>query len=420
MEKINITSKEKNLMNNTTLLYIMKIATLVFPLITMPYLTRVLKVEGYDVVTFVASYISYFQLFIDFGFTLSATKKIAQNKDDEVAKKKILSSVIASKIILGIVGFIVLVLLTLFIPKLASVKVYAYLAYVATFATIFLPDFLFMGIEQMGGVTLRYVITKSIFTALVFFVIRDAGDLYFVPLLTLLGEIVAAFFVWYYIVHKLHLRLVGVSFKDITSELKSSSSYFFSRIATTLSGNTNVFILGLLDFSTAIFGTARSLAYTIIGLYGPIADSLYPYMVNNKNFKVLKNVLLIFMPIILVGCVLIFFLSDWVVGLVFTEEYSYVATLLKWMIPLIIISFPSYIFGFPALGALGMTNKANSSAIIASLFHGACLGILLLLGKVNMFSVIILTTITELLTLSLRVYWYIKGRRKAKNMEATL
>ena len=78
-------SKENKIVKNTAMLYIMNLAKLVFPLLTMPYLTRVLDRDGgYAVYTFVKnSVMTYVQLVIDFGFLLSATKAIAQVREDK-------------------------------------------------------------------------------------------------------------------------------------------------------------------------------------------------------------------------------------------------------------------------------------------------------------------------------------------------
>ena len=71
---MNINSKEKLLAKNTLMLYIMQISSYIFPLISFPYLTRVLGAEKYGIVVFANSIMSYFTLFIEFGFLLSGTK----------------------------------------------------------------------------------------------------------------------------------------------------------------------------------------------------------------------------------------------------------------------------------------------------------------------------------------------------------
>ena len=64
------------------MLYGMSIAKIVFPLLTLPYLTRVLSVESYGVVSYVKAVMQYMQLVVDFGFMLSGTKDIVNANND--------------------------------------------------------------------------------------------------------------------------------------------------------------------------------------------------------------------------------------------------------------------------------------------------------------------------------------------------
>ncbi len=67
---------KKKLVLNTIYMYILSFAKLVIPLISLPYLTKVLSVECVGSVSFIKSIISYAQIMIDFGFLLSSTKDI--------------------------------------------------------------------------------------------------------------------------------------------------------------------------------------------------------------------------------------------------------------------------------------------------------------------------------------------------------
>ena len=63
---------------NSLMLMAMNIAKMLFPLLTLPYLTRVLSTDCYGSVVYVKSVTTYLQLLVDFGFVLSATKSIVQ------------------------------------------------------------------------------------------------------------------------------------------------------------------------------------------------------------------------------------------------------------------------------------------------------------------------------------------------------
>ena len=98
--KKNLPRKGKGIAFNVSMLYIMNIAKLVFPLITLPYLTRVLSVDCYGVVSYVKATMVYAQLVVDFGFMLSGVKAITEAREDRELVGRITGNVILAKVCL--------------------------------------------------------------------------------------------------------------------------------------------------------------------------------------------------------------------------------------------------------------------------------------------------------------------------------
>ena len=99
-EKMKVDKKSKLIIKNTSMLLLLNIAKLIFPFVTLPYLTRVLSTEGYGIVSYVKAVMSYMQVIIDFGFMLSATKQIVEVKNNKEEIGKIVGTNIAAKILL--------------------------------------------------------------------------------------------------------------------------------------------------------------------------------------------------------------------------------------------------------------------------------------------------------------------------------
>lgn len=405
--------KDKILVSNTFMLYIMKFSTMIFPLITLPYLTRILELEIYSAVTFVNSFITYFLLILDFGFDLSATKDISKNRENTEEVNVILTSVIISKLILGILSFLAVILIGLMVQNLRNHFAFLMLSYTATFLTVFIPTFYFRGIEQMKVITIRYLITKSIFTALMFILVKKPEHYLFIPILNVLGDIISIVISWYYIYKKTNNRVKKVKLKDVLINTKKSSLFFYSRIASTVYGSSNTFVLGFYYPTTVgLFSVAYAIVQTIRGLYGPLADSLYPYMIRNRNFYMIKKILIIFMPLVIIGSIVLFIFAEFFIKLFAGSMFIGSASLLKFMVPLLIISLPIYILGFPTLGPLGMDKKANHSVIYSSIFHFIGLAFLMLTKTITMEKVAILTIFSETIVLVLRVYYILNYKYK--------
>ena len=75
--------KNRKLMENTIMLYILTFSNYFFNFITIPYQTRILGPEIYGKIGFALAFATYFKLFFDFGFILSATESVSKNRDNK-------------------------------------------------------------------------------------------------------------------------------------------------------------------------------------------------------------------------------------------------------------------------------------------------------------------------------------------------
>lgn len=97
-------SKNK-ITSNVIMLYGLNIAKIIFPFLTLPYLTRILSVESYGVVSYVKSLMVYMQVLTDFGFILSGTKDIVDAKQDWGRIQHIVSDILLARVILAFFAF---------------------------------------------------------------------------------------------------------------------------------------------------------------------------------------------------------------------------------------------------------------------------------------------------------------------------
>lgn len=405
-----------NLISNTVMLYIMQIAGYIFPLFTFPYLTRVLDIEHYGMITFITATMVYFQMLIDFGFLLSATKECSEHRNNKIKLSEIFSSVVISKTILTIIGFFILIFIISSVPSFQDKKLLTILYYLSLTTTILMPDYLFRGLEKMEVITYITILGKLIYTILIFLVIKSKEDYLLVPLVALVSNLIVFIFT-YKEIKKLGLNFTIVNKKTVYYTLRNSGTFFISRIASTVYSSSNIFVLGLVasNENIALFGVANTIIVMIKSLFSPIADSIYPYMLHTKNFKLVKTILAIMMPIVIIGVTVMYMLAKPIILILAGNEYFESIAMFKKMLPIILLALPSYLLGFPILGAIGKMNLANLSVIYPAIFHIISLIFLLILKKLDVNSVIILTLITETFVLLLRIYYVVKIKYKSKN-----
>ena len=404
---------KNNVAKNTAMLYLLNIAKMVFPLLTLPYLTRVLSVECYGVVSYVKAVMQYMQLIVDFGFLLSGTKAIVLIKNDKEKLNYKIGDIFGAKIILSIISALILLILILFLPILRANIPFTLLSFLVVFLTNFIFDFLFRGLEKMEIITIRFVIMKGLATALTFLFIRSDLDILWIPILDIIGSLIAIVLVLIEI-RKMGLRIKFSSFKSIILEIKESTVYFFSNIATTAFMALNTLLIGVLldESEVAYWSVCMQIVTAIQALYTPLTDGIYPQMVKTKDFKLIKKSLIIYLPLIVIGCILLFFFSKLALFILGGEKYYPANTLLRCLIPVVFFSFLSMLFGWPALGAIGKQKENTIATIITAIVQILGLLILIIINRFNLISIAILRSATELLLFSLRFGVVLKNKSR--------
>lgn len=402
-----------SLLENTIMLYILQFSTMALGFFTQGFQTRVLGMEKVGALGAAAYATNFFQMFIDFGFILSATAKISQHREDKAYLAKVLSCVVAAKAVFMAVSFGVL--LGILAPGLdGDGELMVYVFYLLSVCMgSFLPDFMYRGLEQMAAITVRAVAIKVFAAVMIFVFIRQPSDYYMVPLFTALGNGGALVFVYWHLRSRVGVRFCRITPKEVWAEVKESSQFFLSKVA----GSINTSLSGVL--LKAVAGDAVTGLYTnadkVIGVaragMSPIADSLYPHMMKNRNFGIIKKALLFVYPVILAGCAVVFVFAEPLLVLWLGPEGKDVATPLRLMIPAAVFTFPSYVLGHPTLGAMGLIKYANISVVFGTVVYLLGIGAAYVTVGINLVNVCVLASLTEFAIMVFRIVVILKNRR---------
>lgn len=406
--------KEKTLLKNTFSLYLLQISNYVFNLLAFPYLTRVLGSECYGIIVFANSVMAYFTLFIEFGFLMSGTNSVSLHFNDRQKLGNITFGIILAKFFLCIVGFVLLFFITVYVPKVAEYKLYFYLSYFGIVLTIFLPDFLFRGLEIMSVLAWRVIISKLVYVVCIFCLVHKEKDFYLVPVATIASNVFSILTTWIEIARKKLIEVKTVKMTEVFAYLRESQIFFLSRAASSVYTTLNTVLLGFLYPADYVgnYGAANTLVNAGRSFFSPVADSLYPYMVKKRNLKLVKKIILIAEPIIVCGCAVLYLFSPLVIKIVCGQGYENAVPVFRASLPLISITLPLYVCGYPVLASINKIKMANVSVIIASIFHIAFLLVMYLLKKLDAITLVLLTFCTESVILGIRfavIYKTVKG-----------
>lgn len=402
------------LLENTILLYILTFSNALLGLVTQGYQSRVLGVEKLGVLGAAQYTTNFFQIFIDFGFIMSATAKISRHREDKTYLNRTLTCVVTAKCLFMVVSFLILMLFIR--PSLTEPgELLAYLFYLLYVCMVaLLPDFVYRGLEKMSAITVRAVLVKIFATAMVFVFVKKPEDHYLVPLISAIGNAGATLFVYWHLFTKVGLRFCKVTFRDVWKEIKEASQFFLSKVAASINSNLNGILLKRVagPVATGLYTNADKVISTARNGMSPISDSLYPHMMKHRNFSLIKKAMLYIYPVILAGCAFVFAFARPLLVLWLGEEVGVSVVLpLRLLIPAAVFTFPNYILGYPTLGAMGLAKYANISVAFGTVVYLLGVGVSYVTCGINLVSLCVLTSLTDFAILMFRLVVILKNRR---------
>ena len=405
MSKIDVAHK-KRLFSNFFSLTILQMVNYALPLLTLPYLVRVLNVETYGLVMFAQSFILFFNILVDFGFNLSATKDVSIYRDDKDKLTEVYSSVIIIKCLLILVSLVLLTLIISFSGKFSENKSIYYLSFLWVVGQALFPVWYFQGIEKMKYITIVNIVAKFLFTGCIFVFVKENSDYLLVPLFNGLGLVIAALIALWIIHVSLKQKISWQKFSTLWFYFKQSSVFFLSRASLSMYTSANSFVLGLFS-SNAIVGyyaIADQLYKALQAFYTPLSQVLYPYIAKEKNIGLFKKIFKFSVILNVIGIFILFFIVKDVFELLFTQKIGMESiTVFNIFLVASLIVVPSILLGYPFLGALGYSKEANLSVIYASILHILGLVLLILFHQITLYSVAYMVLVTEIFVFVYRI-----------------
>lgn len=412
-----MTGEKKTLLENFLSLGALQIFSYVIPLISLPYLSRILGPEMFGLVFFAQAFIMYFIMITDYGFGLSATREIAVNRHNKKNLSNIFSSVMIIKLILSGISFIILLFAILFIPKIRENWLVFVLTFFMVIGNAIYPVWFFQGMERMKYITLLNLLAKIIFLILIFIFVKHQSDYILVPILNSLGFLISGIIGLYFAFKEFGIKLYIPSRKALLKQTKYSTVFFLSRASVSLYTNTNSFCLGLISSNIMVgyYVAAEKIYAAASGLLGPITTALYPFIAKNKNIKLYRKILIYVLVANICICAFVFIFAKNIITIFYGSEMVNAYKILRIFCLIPLVSVPHMMIGFPLLGALGYTREVNVSVIISSFVHITGLVILYLIEKMNIYSIAYMVLITESFILLLRMYWVLKYKLFREN-----
>ena len=279
MDRISLRDDEsRTIIRNFTFLSIIQGTNFILPLLVLPYLIFVIGVDRFGMVSFAQAFMSYFIVFTDYGFNLTATRDISIAKDDNSKLSSIVSKTLLTKLIICAISFCVLMLVLSIFPYFSAHAALYYYSFLLVIGQVLIPAWFFQGIEQLKYLSYINLLAKIIFTILIFVCITKPGDFIYVPVFYSLGNIVSGIVALTVIVRKFKIRLYYPTGFRFARELKNGWPAFISNFSINAYISSNLFILALFANSTitGYYSIADKLLYAFRQLLNIFFNAIYP------------------------------------------------------------------------------------------------------------------------------------------------
>ena len=270
----------KRLLSNFVSLSVLQGANYVLPLITLPYLVRVLGVEYYGLLAFVGATVAYFGVLTDYGFNLTGTREISIHREDKDKVIEIFSSVMTIKSLLMFLSLFLLAVLVFSFEKFSKDAIVYFLTFGTIIGRVLFPIWFFQGMERMKYITYINISVKLLFALSVFIFIHQQNDYYIVPLLTSVGTVISGVWSLVLIERKFDIKFKLQSLETIKCYLFDGWHVFISGLFTTLYTNSVTLVLGLFTNNTSVgyYVIAEKVVKITSSVFSSIQGAIYPYI----------------------------------------------------------------------------------------------------------------------------------------------
>lgn len=364
---------------NFLALSVLQVTNYIFPLITVPYISRIFGPDIYGLLNFATSILAYFGLLVNYGFDLSASRDIAQNRDDKHKVNEIFNNVLFSKLLLYAVATIIFLIVLFSIDKIYSNKTLYLILFFGSIFNVFFPTWFFQGMEKLNITAIFNFIVRFIFTVLIFLLIKTKEDFLLYPITTIFGQVIVSIMAMYLITKQFGVNLRIPQLNVIFVTIKESWRIFATTVLINLYTTTNFILLGFLagNYEVGIYSAAYKVVIIVMSiLSAPLGQALYPnigyyFSISykegiNKIYKAIKYVV----PITLIPSVISFLFPQVFITVLFGEKFDDAIHTLK------ILSFIPLIIGLSNIfGIQGLLNLKKDNYVYGITAIGAAIGI---------------------------------------------
>ena len=280
--------KKKSIKLNFVMNIILTMSSFIFPLITFPYVSRVLLPVGTGKVSMATSVITYFSMFAQLGIPTYGIRACAKVRDNREKLSKVAQELLIINIIMSMISYMVLIILLFYVPKFRCEKeLYVILSFNIILTSIGM-EWLYKALEQYTYITVRSVIFKFIALIFMFFLVHKQTDYVIYGGITIFAAS-ASNILNLINAHKF-INLKPVGNYNFRRHLKPVLIFFAMSCATTIYTNLDTVMLGFMTTDTDVgyYNAAVKIKVILVSVVTSLGTVLLPrasYYIQRGEFE---------------------------------------------------------------------------------------------------------------------------------------
>lgn len=257
--------KKKSLAKNAILNGIKQVCSIIYPLITFPYASRILGVDNYGKIGFSSSIVNYAVLIASLGISNYAIREGAKRRDNKADVKKIVDEIFTLNVLSTIVAFLLLIITVALFPKFHGYELLIFINSMIVISNTIGRDWVNTIFEDYKYITIRYIISQGIAVILMFLFVHTKEDYVIYAITSISGIVLANLFNVIHIKKVYGFGLALSNIKDSAKHFKPIMLMFGTAIAMQIYINSDVTIIGFFLDDAAVGSYSASVKiYTLV------------------------------------------------------------------------------------------------------------------------------------------------------------
>ena len=309
----------------------------VIPLVSVPYVVRVLGPGNFGLVNFASAFVGFFIIISDYGFNFTANRDIAKNKSDRDKCMEIYNSVFVLKMFLFLICLLIFVPVIFLFGDLFERKIIFFISLGTLLGNLLFPYWFFKGMEKMMFVAVPNIIIRTLTTVLIFLLVLNRDDVVTYAFVLNAGNVLLGFSGVMLVAVKYGYRFYIPSIGKLKENFKEGLEVFYSIVCTSIYNYANVFLLGIFtDYRiVGYYSAADKIISGITGLVSNLNESTYPRISSllagdrKSGIKMIKTSAKIIGALSSGATIVTFIFAEPIVRIVFGTEFTDTAVLLR-------------------------------------------------------------------------------------------